>query len=86
MFINTPLTADAQGNIFFGFQVTGANPAGLVSGIARVAPDGTGIWVGAAAAAGDAVDPEARDELRACDLDRRRHGLHRSEHEARRPA
>ena len=53
MFINTPLTADAQGNIFFGFQVTGTNPAGLVSGIARVAPDGTGSWVGVAAAAGD---------------------------------
>jgi hypothetical protein len=53
VFINTPLTADAQGNIFFGFQVTGSNPAGLVSGIARVAPDGTGSWVGAAMAAGD---------------------------------
>ncbi|MES2987130.1 MAG: hypothetical protein V4808_04420 [Pseudomonadota bacterium] len=55
VFINTPLTSDANGNIFFGFVVTGANPAGLVSGIARVAPDGTGIWVGAAAAAGDAT-------------------------------
>lgn len=55
VFINTPLTADAQGNIFFGFRVTGTNPANLVSGIARVAPDGTGIWVGAAAAAGDAA-------------------------------
>jgi hypothetical protein len=55
VFINTPLTADAQGNVFFGFQVTGANPAGLVSGIARVAPDGTGIWVGAAAAAADTL-------------------------------
>lgn len=53
VFINTPLTADAQGNIFFGFQVTGTNPAGLVSGIARVSPDGTGTWVGAATAAGD---------------------------------
>ncbi len=53
VFINTPLTADALGNVFFGFQVTGANPAALVSGIARVAPDGTGTWVGAAAAAGD---------------------------------
>ena len=53
VFINTPVTADAQGNLFFGFQVTGANPAGLVSGIARVAPNGTGIWVGVAAAAGD---------------------------------
>ncbi|HYD23505.1 MAG TPA: hypothetical protein VEB68_01825 [Croceibacterium sp.] len=55
VFINTPLTADAQGNVFFGFQVTGANPAGLVGGIARVTPDGTGTWVGAAAAAGDAA-------------------------------
>ena len=53
--INTPLTADAQGNVFFGFQVTGTNPAGLVSGIARIAPDGTGRWVGAAAAASDAA-------------------------------
>ncbi len=55
VFICTPFTADAQGNIFFGFQVTGANPAGLVSGIARVAPDGSGTWVGASAAAGDAA-------------------------------
>ncbi len=55
VFINTPLTADAQGNIFFGFQVTGTNPAGLVSGIARVAPDGTGSWVSVATAAGDAT-------------------------------
>lgn len=55
VFINTPLTADAQGNIFFGFQVTGTNPAGIVSGIARVSANGLGIWVGAAAAAGDAA-------------------------------
>lgn len=55
VFINTPLTADAQGNVFFGFQVTGTNPAGLVSGIARVTPNGTGTWVGVAAAAGDAT-------------------------------
>lgn len=53
VFINTPITADANGNLFFGFVVTGANPAGLVSGIARVAPDGTGIWVGSATAAAD---------------------------------
>jgi hypothetical protein len=33
--------------------VTGTNPAGLVSGIARVTPNGTGTWVGVAAAAGD---------------------------------
>ena len=53
VFVNTPLTADTQGNIFFGFVVTGTNPAALVSGIARVTPEGTGIWVSAATAAGD---------------------------------
>ena len=52
VFINTPLTSDAAGNVFFGFIVTGTNPAGLVSGIARVSADGTGTWMGAAAAAG----------------------------------
>ncbi|MBL8520452.1 MAG: hypothetical protein JNK75_07240 [Betaproteobacteria bacterium] len=55
VFINTPLTADAAGNIYFGFQVNGANPAGLTSGIARVTPAGTGTWVAAAAAAQDAL-------------------------------
>ncbi len=54
VFINTPLTADTQGNVFFGFIVTGANPAGLTSGIARVRADGTGSWVGAAAISADA--------------------------------
>jgi len=55
VFVNTPATADAAGNLFFGFHVTGANPSSLVSGIARLAPDGTGIWIGAAAAAADAA-------------------------------
>ncbi|WP_425228774.1 hypothetical protein [Sphingomonas sp.] len=59
VFINTPLTADAAGNIFFGFQVTGANPAGLVGGIARVAPDGSGTWISAATASGDAAIQKA---------------------------
>ena len=53
VFINTPLTADSAGNLFFGFIVTGANPAGLVSGIARIGADGVSRWMGAAAAAGD---------------------------------
>ena len=51
--INTPLTADAAGNVYFGFIVSGVNGAALTSGIARVAPDGTGTWVAANAAAGD---------------------------------
>jgi hypothetical protein len=50
--INTPITVDAQGTAFFGFMA-GNNPAGLVSGIARVAADGTGTWRGASDAAGD---------------------------------
>jgi len=53
VFINTPLTIDAQGNVFFGFMVTAANPAGLVSGIARVDANGNGIWTSAATAAAD---------------------------------
>jgi hypothetical protein len=55
VFINTPITADAKGNIFFGFIVNGTNPAGLTSGIARIAADGSGSWVGATAASSDAA-------------------------------
>ena len=55
IFINTPLTVDAQGTVFFGFIAIGANPAGLTSGLARVAADGSGRWVSAAAAADDAA-------------------------------
>src|SRR6185312_1148358 len=51
--INTPITADDNGNVFFGFEVTGSNPANLKSGLARIAADGTGSWVSAATASGD---------------------------------
>ena len=51
--INTPLTADANGNIYFGFIVNATNPANLVSGIARRGADGSGTWVAASVAAGD---------------------------------
>lgn len=54
VFIDTPLTADAGGNIYFGFRVTGANPINLVSGLARIAPNGAGTWVSAQTMMGDA--------------------------------
>jgi hypothetical protein len=53
VFVNTPITVDAQGNAFFGFVVTGANPASLTSGIARVDASGVGTWIPASVAAGD---------------------------------
>ncbi|HEY1092795.1 MAG TPA: hypothetical protein VGE47_16980 [Burkholderiaceae bacterium] len=53
--INTPLTVDAAGNVFFGFMATAGNAAGLTSGIARIGADGKGSWMGAAQLAGDAA-------------------------------
>lgn len=53
VFINTPLTTDSQGNVFFGFTVTGNNPAGLAGGIARIGADGRSTWVAASTAAAD---------------------------------
>ena len=52
--INTPLTSDRYGNIFFGFQVNGSTTPVLESGIARIAEDGTGTWIAAHTAADDA--------------------------------
>jgi hypothetical protein len=57
--IDTPITADANNNIYFGFVVTGSNAANLKSGIARIAADGTGIWVSASAAGGNSVSQVA---------------------------
>jgi len=53
VYINTPITVDTRGNLFFGFQVTGPTPLNLQSGIARISRTGRGRWVAAAAAAGD---------------------------------
>jgi hypothetical protein len=53
VFINTPITSDRYGNIFFGFQVTNSTPLGLQGGLARIDYNGTGIWVSASTAAGD---------------------------------
>jgi hypothetical protein len=55
VFVNTPLTTDGAGNVFFGFTVTGSNPLGLVGGIARLGADGSARWVPVASVAGDAA-------------------------------
>jgi hypothetical protein len=56
--ISTPLTADALGNLFFGFVAIGPTPIGLQSGLARIAGDGTGTWATASFLAGDPLITE----------------------------
>lgn len=51
--VDTPITSDAHGNIFFGFVVTGSNPLNLASGIARIGAGGKMNWVSATKAAND---------------------------------
>ncbi|HEX4157292.1 MAG TPA: hypothetical protein VHY79_02360 [Rhizomicrobium sp.] len=51
--IDTPITADAKGDIYFGFVVLASNPAHLESGIARIDSHGNGTWISAQSAAGD---------------------------------
>ncbi len=57
VFVNTPLTADTNGVIFFGFRVeTNGAPAPLTSlqgGFARIGPAGNAIYVLAGTAADD---------------------------------
>ena len=56
IFINTPLTADSNGNVFFGFRVQGTPPAPFVSnesGFARIDPNGNGTYILTRAAAND---------------------------------
>jgi len=53
--INTPLSTDANGNLYFGFLVLGPTPINLQSGLARIAANGTGTWVSAATASGDSA-------------------------------
>ncbi len=58
VFINTPITPDGNGNIFFGFRVQGTAPAPLSttqSGFVRIDPSGNAVYVLAGTAAGDAT-------------------------------
>jgi len=51
--ISTPITADHQGNIFFGFTAASGNAASVVSGIARIGAHGAGTWISATSLAGN---------------------------------
>lgn len=58
VFINTPITADSSGNVFFGFRVQGTAPAPLSttqSGFARIDPNGNATFVLAGNAASDST-------------------------------
>jgi hypothetical protein len=56
IFVNTPITADSSGNIYFGFRVQGTAPAPLntsQSGFARIDANGNANFVLAGTAAND---------------------------------
>src|SRR6185369_10750757 len=58
VFVNTPITADSNGTIYFGFRVQGVAPDPLntsQSGIARIDANGNATYVLVGAAAGDAL-------------------------------
>jgi hypothetical protein len=58
VFINTPITVDSNGNVFFGFRTQGTAPAPLSttqSGFARIDPNGTATFTLAGTAANDAT-------------------------------
>jgi len=57
IYINTPLTVDSAGNVYFGFSETGSNPSNLNDGgIARISPTGVGIYELGYAAVGQSND------------------------------
>jgi len=53
--ISTPITADAAGNLYFGFLVYGPTPINLQSGIARIGTNKQGIWVAASSVTNDGL-------------------------------
>jgi WD40 repeat protein len=58
IYIDTPLTSDTNGNLFFGFRVQGTAPAPISStnsGFARIDSSGNGTYVLAGIAAGDSL-------------------------------
>ena len=52
VFVNTPITTDSNGTLYFGFRALPDAPMGLASGIARIDSAGNGSWVAASQIAG----------------------------------
>src|ERR1051326_1781496 len=73
VYINTPITADSSGNIFFGFRVQGIAPNPLntmQSGFARIDSSGAGSYVLTGAAAGDStIDRDSHNSAPALSAD-----------------
>jgi hypothetical protein len=66
IFVNSPITADAAGNIYFSFRVEGTAPAPLntsQSGFARIDPSGNATFVLAGTAAGDNAINQVRQNI-----------------------
>jgi autotransporter-associated beta strand protein len=42
--ISTPITADSEGDIYFGYQTSNSAPGGLTNGIARISASGVGSF------------------------------------------
>lgn len=55
VFVNTPITADSAGNIYFGFSTLPGAPGGLQGGIARIGADGKASWAAASTLTQDAA-------------------------------
>jgi hypothetical protein len=53
VFINTPITSDRYGNIYFGFQVANSAAVALTSGVARIDYKGNATWISATIIAND---------------------------------
>ncbi len=67
--ISTPLTADAAGNIYFGYRTAGSNPLGITDGFARIAPNGTSIFTSASTASSAAFSHTVTNAAPAVSLD-----------------
>jgi hypothetical protein len=53
IFIDTPITADSAGNIFYGYRVQGTATQNILTGLARISASRVGSWVGVVATTGD---------------------------------